>query len=565
MPESNASHSQAGGEQGDLLLDIRGLRIEGRTGEAWMEIVKGVDVALGRREVLGLIGESGAGKSTIGLAAMGYARDGCRISSGQILYDGVDLAQASEEQRRRLRGVKIAYVAQSAAAAFNPAHTLDFQVCETAVQHGVMTAAQAMEKARELYGKLQLPDPDTFGQRYPHQVSGGQLQRAMTVMAMVCEPDMIVFDEPTTALDVTTQIEVLAAMKKAINEEDTAALYITHDLAVVAQIADRIKVLRYGETVEEGSTDGILNDPQEDYTRQLVNIRKVSGAEREGTGEVNSLQVSGVTAAYGGSNGVRVLRDVSLTVPRGTTVAVVGESGSGKSTLARVMTGLLPPLEGQIDLTGETLPPALKQRSREQLRRLQMIYQMPDVSINPRQKIEEIVGRPLTFYFGIKGRERRRRVEELLAQVELSADNADSLPSELSGGMKQRIGIARALAANPEVIICDEVTSALDQVVADDVLRLLLRIQEETQTSYVFITHDLATVRAIADTVAVMYQGEVVEAGGTQEVLGNPQTAYTRLLLSSVPEMQTGWLDNLLAEREAKRARGEKVLQSSGQ
>jgi peptide/nickel transport system ATP-binding protein len=555
---------QNAARQGGLLLDIRGLRIEGRTGEVWSEIVKGVDVALGRREVLGLIGESGAGKSTIGLAAMGYTRDGCRISGGQVLFDGVDLVQASDEQRRRLRGVKIAYVAQSAAAAFNPAHTLDFQVCETAVQHGVMTPEQALQKARELYAKLQLPEPENFGQRYPHQVSGGQLQRAMTVMAMVCEPDMIVFDEPTTALDVTTQIEVLAAMKKAINEEDTAALYITHDLAVVAQIADRIKVLRYGETVEEGTTDGILNDPQEHYTRQLVNIRKVAGDERAGSGDRYSLQASGITAAYGGSSGVHVLKDVSLAVPRGTTVAVVGESGSGKSTLARTMTGLLPPLEGEITLDGETLPPALKQRTREQLRRLQMIYQMPDVSINPRQKIEEIVGRPLTFYFGTRGKERRRRVEELLAQVELSADNADRLPAELSGGMKQRIGIARALAANPEVIICDEVTSALDQVVADDVLRLLLRIQAETQMSYVFITHDLATVRAIADSVAVMYKGEVVESGPTHEVLENPQTAYTQLLLSSVPVMRTGWLDNLLADREAKRARGEKVLQSGG-
>jgi peptide/nickel transport system ATP-binding protein len=550
---------------GDVLLDIRGLRIEGRAGEGWTEIVKGVDVQLGRQQVLGLIGESGAGKSTIGLAAMGFARDGCRISGGTILFDGLDLASASEEQRRQLRGVRITYVAQSAAAAFNPAHTLDDQVCEPAVEHGVMTKTQALEKARVLYEKLQLPDPGSFGRRYPHQVSGGQLQRAMTVMAMVCEPDMIVFDEPTTALDVTTQIEVLAAMKAAIRSEDTAALYITHDLAVVAQIADRIKVLRYGETVEEGETDQILSHPQEDYTKQLVNIRKVASGNRETEYGTLSLEAKGISAAYGQGKGPRVLEKVSLRVERGTTVAVVGESGSGKSTLARALTGLLPPLEGHTELTGETLPPALKQRSREQLRRLQMIYQMPDVSINPRQRIEEIIGRPLTFYFGIRGQERRRRVEDLLAKVELEPDNADRLPSALSGGMKQRIGIARALAAEPEVIICDEVTSALDQVVADDVLRLLLRIQEETQTSYIFITHDLATVRAIADSVAVMYQGEVVESGPKDEVLNNPQTAYTKLLLSSVPVMQTGWLDDVLAERERRRARGETVLTSSGQ
>ncbi len=542
---------------GDLLLDIRGLRIEGQSGEEWVEIVKGVDVKLGRQEVLGLIGESGAGKSTIGLAAMGFARDGCRISGGEVLFDGVDIAKVPEEQRRRLRGVKIAYVAQSAAAAFNPAQTLDEQVCETAVQHGVMSKQKALRKARDLYEKLQLPDPDSFGRRYPHQVSGGQLQRAMTAMAMVCEPDLIVFDEPTTALDVTTQIEVLAAMKKAINEEDTAALYITHDLAVVAQIADRIKVLRYGETVEEGETDQILSDPREEYTKQLVNIRKVAHGDREAEAETLSLQVHGVTAAYGDGKGPRVLKDVSLRVPRGTTLAVVGESGSGKSTLARAMTGLLPPLEGRIELTDEALPLALKQRSREQLRRLQMIYQMPDVSINPRQKIDEIIGRPLTFYFGIKGAERREQVEKLLKQVELDPSNADRLPSELSGGMKQRIGIARALAAEPEVIICDEVTSALDQLVAEGILKLLIKLQEELSLSYMFITHDLATVRAIADEVVVMQHGKVVEAGPKTEMFTPPHHDYTDLLLSSVPEMDPDWLDRLLAERgEQLRDRG---------
>ncbi len=560
-----AARAGRGNGAEDLLLDIRGLRIEGRTGETWSEIVKGVDVKLGHQEVLGLIGESGAGKSTIGLAAMGYARDGCRIAGGEIWFDGRDLAPASEAELRALRGARIAYVAQSAAAAFNPATTLNNQICETAVQHGIMSREEALAKAVALYGKLQLPEPETFGRRYPHQVSGGQLQRAMTAMAMVCGPDLIVFDEPTTALDVTTQIEVLAAIKHAIREERTAALYITHDLAVVGQIADRIMVLRHGETVELGDTEQILHEPREDYTRQLVQVRKVaSGVLHAPRGEEPALAVDGVSAAYGGRDGPLVLKEVSLTVPRGTTVAVVGESGSGKSTLARVMTGLLPPMEGRCWLAGEALPPALKQRGKDQLRRLQMIHQMPDVSLNPRQKIGEAIGRPLTFYFGLGGAKRREQVRKLLEMVELPGEHADRYPGELSGGQKQRVCIARALAAEPDVIICDEVTSALDQIVADGVLRLLLRLQDETGTSYVFITHDLATVRAIADSVAVMYQGEVVEAGDKDSVLSNPRMAYTELLLSSVPRMEPGWLDDLLAEREARRARGEKVLVSSG-
>jgi peptide/nickel transport system ATP-binding protein len=537
------------GDDGGRLLDIRGLRIDGLSGEAWHEIVKGVDAYVERREVLGLIGESGAGKSTIGLASMGFARDGCRISGGTILFDGVDLATASERDKRRLRGSRIAYVAQSAAAAFNPAQTLDEQVCETAIQHGVMDRRAAGRRAHALYATLQLPEPERFGRRYPHQVSGGQLQRAMVAMAMVCAPDLIVFDEPTTALDVTTQIEVLAAIKTGIREEQSAALYITHDLAVVGQIADRIKVLYGGEEVEEGTTAQILHDPQQPYTRQLVGVRQIVTEQAPAPSGTPAAEVRGVDAAYGNSQ--RVLKDVSVQVPQGTTVAVVGESGSGKSTLARAMTGLLAPTKGECRLAGEVLPPALKQRGKDQLRRLQMIYQMPDVAVNPRQKVEEVIGRPLTFYFGTRGAERARRVTELLDLVELPAEMAGRYPTELSGGQKQRVCIARALAAEPDVIICDEVTSALDQVVADGVLRLLLRLQRELGTAYVFITHDLQTVNAIADTVYVMYAGEVVESGPKAEIIERPRHSYTQRLLASVPRMETGWLDRVLGERGA--------------
>jgi peptide/nickel transport system ATP-binding protein len=533
-----------------LLLEISDLRIQGQSeGQEWVELVKGVSLELETGEVLGLIGESGAGKSTIGLAALGYARDGCRLAAGSIKLGGEELLGAPYGRLRDIRGVRVAYVAQSAAAAFNPAHRLNTQVTEAAVRHGIMSQSQALQEAKRLYGKLRLPEPESFGERYPHQVSGGQLQRAMTAMAMVARPQLIVFDEPTTALDVTTQIEVLAAIKDAIRDEGTAALYITHDLAVVAQIADRIMVLRYGEMVELGATEQILHSPRMDYTRDLVNVRRVGGDEGKLEAEAPVLEIDRITASYTRSREFLVLEDVSTAIAPGTTLAVVGESGSGKSTLARVITGLLPPLEGEIRFKGKTLARALKDRSRDELRELQMIYQMPDVALNPRQRVGEIVGRPLQFYFGKGAGERRHRVAELLTQIELKPEFADRYPAELSGGQKQRVCIARALAASPDLIICDEVTSALDPLVADGILRLLLRIQKETGVSYLFITHDLATVKAIAHAIVVMYQGRVVEQGPKREVLTPPHDDYTDLLLKSVPEMEVGWLESVLETR----------------
>jgi peptide/nickel transport system ATP-binding protein len=535
-----------------MLLEMKDLRIDGwsEDQETWLPIVKGVDVQLRRGEVLGLIGESGAGKSTIGLAALGYARYGCRISGGQILLDGKDIRAFSTRELLELRGRRVSYVAQSAAAAFNPAQTLMGQIVEAPVRHGVMSRRDAVNKTIRLFEVLGLPEPRTFGDRYPHQVSGGQLQRAMTVMALSCNPDIVVFDEPTTALDVTTQVDVLAAIKRAIQEEDTAALYITHDLAVVAQVADRIMVLRYGEAVEVGETAQILHQPQQPYTRELVNVRRVGGGEPPREREAPVLEVDRISASYTRSRDFLVLQDVSTRVRPGETLAVVGESGSGKSTLARVITGLLPPLEGAIRFQGKPLAPALKERSKEQLRELQMIYQMPDVALNPRQRVGEIIGRPLQFYFGLSAGARRQRVVELLRQIELPPDFAERYPAELSGGQKQRVCIARALAAEPKLIICDEVTSALDQLVADEILKLLLRIQNETRVAYLFITHDLATVKAIAHAIVVMYRGRVVEQGPKHEVLTPPHDDYTDLLLKSVPEMEVGWLENVLATRK---------------
>jgi peptide/nickel transport system ATP-binding protein len=542
-----------------VLLEIQGLRIEGQSDEAWHEIVKGVDLTLRRGEVLGLIGESGAGKSTIGLAAMGYARPGCRITAGSIRFDSVNLTDVSEAERRKIRGARIAYVAQSAAASFNPAHRIIDQYAEAPLQHGVMGEAEAKRTAVDLFGRLRLPDAEHIGYRYPHQMSGGQLQRAMTAMAMACHPDLIIFDEPTSALDVTTQIEVLAAIKDIVQQFNTAAIYITHDLAVVAQMADRVMVLRFGELVEEAPTGEMLANPQQAYTKSLWAVRSLRKEEEPGEGAL--LRVREVEAGYSGA--VKVLQDISVEVPRGRTVAVVGESGSGKSTLARVITGLLPPLKGQVVFDGKSLPPALKGRSKDMLRRLQMIYQSPDTALNPRRRVRDILGRPLQFHRGLTGKARERRIVQLLEMIELDERFIDRLPGELSGGQKQRICIARALAVEPELIICDEVTSALDQIVAEGILKLLLRLQKELTVSYLYITHDLATVKAIADWIVVMRDGRIVQQGAKGQVLTPPHHPYTDLLLSSIPEMATGWLDNLLAERAARKARGEQVLESA--
>ena len=536
----------------DILVDIKGLKIEGNTDDRWIPIIKGLDIQLKRGEILGLIGESGAGKSTAGLASMAFARPGCRITDGSIKFDGMELTEQDNETLRKLRGVRIAYVAQSAAASFNPAHKLIDQFSEIPVVHGVSNQATAESDAKDLYRKILLPDPDGIGYRYPHQVSGGQLQRAMTAMALSCRPELIIFDEPTTALDVTTQIEVLATIRDIVHQFNTAAIYITHDLAVVAQMADKIMVLRYGELVEEDKTREMLANPKQDYTKSLWAVRSFKkSVEPPKPEDVPLISVENVTAGYGKS--IDILKNINFEIHRGQTVAVVGESGSGKSTAARVITGLLPPRIGEVKVKGEPLPADYRNRNRAQLRHAQMIYQMADTALNPRQRIRDIVGRPTSFYLGLEGKAREDRVRELLSLIELEPDQfIDRYPGELSGGQKQRISIARALAAEPQFIICDEVTSALDQLVAEGILKLLDRLQQEFNLAYMFITHDLATVRAIADRVIVMLQGEIVEQGDKTDLFTPPHHEYTDLLLSSVPEMDPDWLTELLKERAEK-------------
>jgi peptide/nickel transport system ATP-binding protein len=519
------------------------LRVEAPNGQV---LVDNVSVTLAQGEVLGLIGESGAGKSTIGLAALGYARGRCRITGGEVWLAGENILGATPQRQRALRATKVAYVAQSAAAAFNPALTIGEQVCEGPLRHGLMGRDEARAWSRELFASLDLPDPDTFGRRYPHQVSGGQLQRAMVAMAMSCKPEILVLDEPTTALDVTTQIEVLVVLRRIVREFGAAALYISHDLAVVAQVADRIMVLRGGRMVEEGTTDAVLNAPREEYTRRLVAERRGSDTLRASPPHVMEplLHIEGLNAGY---HGKAIVRDVTLQLARGETLALVGESGSGKSTVARAIVGLIEQQSGTLRFDGKLLPHRLTERSVELKRRIQLVYQSPDVALNPMHTVDEIIGRPVEFYFGIHKDKARERVLELLRLTELPETFIDRKPAELSGGQKQRICIARALAAQPDLVICDEVTSALDPLVADGILSLLESLQKRIGLSYLFITHDLGTVRRIAQRVAVMLQGEIIAQGATADVFNAPTHAYTKRLLSSVPELRIGWLDeNLL-------------------
>ena len=546
------------------LLEVDQLKIEARQDDgSALPIVKGVSFNVQRGEVVALIGESGSGKTTIALSSLGYTKPGLEFGSGEVRLHGQNVIAMTDDEKRDLRGQRVAYLAQSAAATFNPALTIGEQVTESPVLHGQMSQEQANQRAVALYRALDLPDPERLGRRYPHQVSGGQLQRLMAAMALCGNPDLLVLDEPTTALDVTTQIEVLKAFKNVIKQEGAAAIYVTHDLAVVAQIADHIVVLYAGEIQEYGSTDQVVNQPSHNYTRRLmaaVRPPPAAGQGDEQSGEhrrdAPALEVKNITAGYGrkadGTPAITVLRDINVAIERGHTVGVIGESGCGKSTLARVMSGLLPASEGEVLLAGHPLQPALKARSREELQKVQFVFQMADTALNPRQRISRILGRPLEFYQGLKGKAKRQRVAELLQMVELPPAFASRYPEELSGGQKQRVNLARALAASPEVLLCDEVISALDSIVGANVIELLKRLRKQTGVSFVFISHDLSTVASFADEIVVLYAGRVVEQGRTDQVLSPPYHPYTRLLISSVPELRLGWLEETMETQEAK-------------
>ena len=549
-----------------VTLKIEDLVVEGKKPSGkWFQIVHGVSVEVKPGEVVALIGESGAGKTTIALSALGYCRPGTRIVRGHVYLGDVDILTLNPKKRRELRGMRVAYVAQSASAALNPAITLGEQLTESLLVHKVASPESANDRVLELMGLLDLPNPMNMIQRFPHQVSGGQQQRIMVAMAMACIPEFLILDEPTTALDVTTQIEVLKAIKDVIRKKGTGAIYVSHDLSVVAQVADRIVVMYDGKIVEVEKTEEILLNPRKGYTRNLLEaVRTVPTGSENFSKDVEKrveddkplLMIKDIRASYEKGSWLHpiqdkqhILRSMDFSVDSGKVVALVGESGSGKSTIAKVIAGLLPPLSGKVVFEGTHLHPMARKRSLDQLRKIQIVFQSPDTTLNPERHIEYSIGRPLELYFGLKRKQKRDRVKELLTMVELPPEYADRYPSELSGGEKQRVSLARAFGAEPELILCDEVLSALDTLVGVAVLNLIRDLQARLDVACLFISHDLATVATIADRVIVLYAGRICEEGSTEKVFSPPHHPYTALLMSSVPELRCGWLEDILKSR----------------
>jgi len=506
--------------------------------------VEGLDLSVQRNEILCLVGESGSGKSMVAKAVLGLLPGPrVRIARGSIRLAGEEITQMDGPRLRRMRGAEAAMIFQEPMTALNPLMTVGRQVDELIANHVAMPRAERRRKVIDLFEQVHLPEPERIYTAYPHQLSGGQRQRCMIAMALSLGPSLLIADEPTTALDVTTQAQILSLIKELQQKRDTGVLFITHDFGVVAEIADRVAVMREGRVVEEAPRDTVLAAPRHPYTRTLIDAvpRLVPRARSPGVRQETALEVDGVHKQFRVGGGlilrgrvVDALRDVSLAVRQGETLGIVGESGSGKTTLARCLLRLEAPDKGAIRVGETEIGAATAQELRPVRRRIQMIFQDPFECLNMRHRVEHIVSAgPIRF--GMAPDEARRRTAELLEAVGLDRGAAQRFPHEFSGGQRQRIGIARALAMDPEILVADEPVSALDVSVQAQILALLSDLKTRLKLTMVFITHDLRVAAEVCDRVAVMYRGEVVEMGTTEKLFDAPQHEYTRALLASVP------------------------------
>ena len=523
-----------------LSLENLGVRLPG--GADRPHALSDVSLSIESNEILCVVGESGSGKSMMANAIMRLLPNDVTIDGGRVMFEGRDLASADVTEIRRVRGAGIAMIFQEPMTALNPLRTIGDQIGEMFSIHTKLSKTEISDKVLTLLADVRIPDPKVAAKAYPHELSGGQRQRAMIAMALALDPKLLIADEPTTALDVTTQAQILKLIRDLQQRRKAAVLFITHDFGVVAEIADRVVVMQHGVIVEQGSATAVLSDPQHAYTKQLIAaVPPLTAPPPRALSQENILAISGVSKTYrtGGflGRGARVtpaVKNVTLTLPRGATLGIVGESGSGKSTLARCIVRLIDPDSGSIVLEGKDWAKLTREEVRRETRHIQMVFQDPFASLNPRRKAAELVAQGPIVH-GTPRTEAMAYARELFALVGLDPSAGDRFPHEFSGGQRQRIGLARALALKPDVLVADEPVSALDVSVQAQVLKLLADLRQRLGLSIVFITHDLRVAAQICDLVAVMKDGAVVEHGFAGDVFGNPQHPYTQALLASIP------------------------------
>ncbi|WP_432344484.1 ABC transporter ATP-binding protein [Shinella yambaruensis] len=524
------------------ILAVRSLDVSLPRNMERSHAVEGVSLDLRQGEILCVVGESGSGKSVTASTVMGLLPPAMRVTGGEILYKGRDLLTMPEAERRQLRGKAISMIFQDPLSALNPLMTIEEQIDEVFVAHGVTNRAERERRVLELITEVGLPDPPLIRKQYPFRLSGGQRQRVMIAIALALDPDILIADEPTTALDVTIQAQILDLIRRLQAKKNTSVMFITHDFGVVADIADRVVVMEKGHVVEEGTADAVLRNPQHPYTRRLIAaVPRLREAENEVKAGETVLEVRGLSKTYRSHAGlfgkVRVVpavEDVSFTLHRGETLGVVGESGSGKSSMGKVLMKLVEADAGEILLGGRDIRPMGEAEFRQLRPRIQMIFQDPFASLNPRLTI----GTSLTVgpvAHGLDRKEAHRRALGLLERVGLGAAAFERYPHEFSGGQRQRVGIARALMFDPQIIVADEAVSALDVSIQAQILQLLAEVQAEKHLAMIFITHDLRVASQICDQVIVMNRGRVVEAGTPMQIFHNPQEAYSRQLMQAIP------------------------------
>lgn len=528
-------------------MEVRGLTLDYATPGGAQRALAGVSLEVRRGEVLGLVGESGSGKSTLAYQMLGYLQPNAHRVAGSVMFEGMDVAKLPVEELQRLRGNRISFVPQNPTTALNPAMTVGDQIAEVLRIHKRLDRDAISRRFDVLMEQVGLAAIPAVGERYPHRLSGGQQQRIAIAMALACEPEMIVLDEPTTGLDVTVQQQIIELLKALRTSHGVSMVYVTHDLPLLSQIADRLGVMYRGELVEIGDAEQVFKRPRHDYSKALLAaVPLFQPAPARPTVEqfaaVPILSAENLTIAYGARNGLAgvgrtagnaVVHRVSFTIGKDETLALIGESGSGKSTIARALCGLVPPANGAIQYNGKALAPNLKSRTADERREIQYVFQNPDASLNPRMRVGEILARPLDVFFGEKGSKTHEKLYKALSDVRLDLNYLERFPHELSGGERQRVAIARALIADPKLLLCDEVLSALDVSVQARVLELLADLRRRTGVSMLFISHDLGVVRALADRVGVLYHGDLVEVGPTEQIYMRPQHPYTKRLLAA--------------------------------